>query len=137
MDTFGEILWLRVPSNGQECEKFLAVAMHGHPKNSPNMVNIYIKLLEIQCWTRFQHSNDDLAWFKEVIDLGFRRILSKVVIFGWPVINNQFFTLLIVKNFDVPYFEVKHCYKLSNKDICMLFNIPKQLKLMEIEGLTI
>ena len=26
-----------------------------------------------------------------------------------------------------------YCYKLSNKDICMLFNTPKQLKLMEIE----
>ena len=57
-----------------------------------------------------------------------------MVIFGWPVINDQFFTLLMVKIFDIPYFEVNYRYKLSNKDICMLFNIPKQLKLMEIEG---
>ena len=42
LDTFGEILWLWIPSNGQECEKFLAVAMHGHPKNYLNMVNIYV-----------------------------------------------------------------------------------------------
>ena len=37
------------------------------------------------------------------------------------------------EKFDIPYFEFKYCYKLSNKDICMLFNIHKQLKLMEIE----
>ena len=48
-------------------------------------------------------------------------------IFGWPVFNDQFFTLLMVKIFDIPYFEINYCYKLSNKDICMLFNIPKQL----------
>ena len=57
-----------------------------------------------------------------------------MVIFGWPVSNDQFFTLLMEKNLDIPYFEVKYCYKLSNKNICMLFNIPKQLKLMGIEG---
>ena len=28
---------------------------------------LYIKLLEIQCGTRIQNSNDDLTWFKEVI----------------------------------------------------------------------
>ena len=44
------------------------------------------------------------------------------------------FTLLMVKIIDIPYFEVKYCYKWSNMDICMLFNITKQLKLMEIEG---
>ena len=33
--------------------------------------------------------NDDLTWFKEAIDLGFRRILSNVVIFRWPVIKAQ------------------------------------------------
>ena len=54
--------------------------------------------------------------------------------FGWSVINDQFFTLLMVNNFYIPYFESKYCYKLSNKDICMLFNILKQLKLLEIEG---
>ena len=79
------------------------------------------------------NSDDDLTWFKEVIDLGIQRIISNVVIFAWPVINNQFFTLLMVKIFDIPYFEVEYCYKLSNMDIRMLFNIPKQLKLMEIE----
>ena len=42
-------------------------------------------------------SIDNLTWFKEVIVLGFRRILLNVVIFGWPVINDQFFTLLMVK----------------------------------------
>ena len=74
-------------------------------------------------------SNDDLTWFKEVIDLGFRRTLSNVFIFGWPVINDQFFTLLMMKIFDTtPYFEVKDFFKLSNKDICILFNIPKQFK---------
>ena len=40
----------------------------------------------------------------------------------------------MVKISDIPYFEVKYYYKLSNKDICMLFNIPKQLKQMEIDG---
>ena len=93
----------------------------------------YIKLLEIQCWTRIQKSNDNLVCLKIVIDQGFRRILSDVVIFGWPSMNDQFFTLLKVKIFEIPYFEVKNCYKLLNKDICMLFNITKQLKLMEIE----
>ena len=43
------------------------------------------------------------------------------------VINDQFFTLLMVKISDIPYSEVKYCYKLSNKVICMLFNITKQL----------
>ena len=90
------------------------------------MVNIYIKLPEIQCRTRIQNSNNDLTWFK-VIDLGFRRIQSNVVIFGRPVTNDQFFTLLMVKISDIPYSEAKYCYKLSNKDICMLFNITKQL----------
>ena len=100
------------------------------PKGGRNSgVPLYIKLLVIQCWTRIQNSNDNLACLKEVIDLGFRRILLDVIIFGWPVINEQFFTLLIVKIFDI-----KHCYKLSNKDICMSFNITKQVKLMEIEG---
>ena len=69
-------------------KKFLTVAMHGHPKNSPNKVNIYINLLEIQWGTRIQNSNDDLTWLKEIIDLG-----SNVVIFGWPVITDPFFTL--------------------------------------------
>ena len=41
--------------------------------------------------------NDDLTWLKEVIDLGFLRTLSNVVIFGWPVSNDQFFPLLIEK----------------------------------------
>ena len=59
-----------------------------------------------------------------------------MVIYVCPVSNDQFFTLLMEKNLDIPYFEVKYCYKLSNKDTCMLFNIPKQLKLMEIEGHT-
>ena len=71
---------------------------------------------------------------QEVIDLGFRRILSNVAILGRPVINDQFFTLLKMKLSDIPYCEVKYCYKLSNKDICMIFNITKQLKLMEIVG---
>ena len=53
--------------------------------------------------------------------------------FWWPSMNDQFFTILKVKFFEIPYFEVKYCYKLLNKDICMLFNIPKQLKLVEIE----
>ena len=76
----------------------------------------------------------NLTWFKEVIDLGFGRILSDVVIFGWRVINDEFFTLLMVKIFDITYFEAKYCHKLSNKDICVLFNITKQLKLIEVEG---
>ena len=36
-------------ATGRDVKKFLAVARHGQPKNSPNMVNISIKLLEIQC----------------------------------------------------------------------------------------
>ena len=51
--------------------------------------------------------------------------------------TDQFFTLLKVNIFDIPYFEAKDCYKLLNKDICMLLNITKQLKLMEIEGYSI
>ena len=43
------------------------------------------------------------------------------------------FHTLKVKIFEIPYFEVKDCYKLLNKDICMLFNITKELKLMKIE----
>ena len=78
------------------------------------MVNIYIKLLEIQCWIRIQNSNDNLACLNEVIDLRFRRILSDGVIFGSPRMNDQFFTLLKVKIFEIPYFEVKYCYKLLN-----------------------
>ena len=73
-----------------EFSTFLAVARNPQPKNSPNVVNIYIKLLEIQCGTRIQNLNEDLTWFNEVIDLGFRRIQSNVVIFGRPVVNDQF-----------------------------------------------
>ena len=127
MNIFEEILWLRIPSNRQECGKFLAVAMHGHPKDSLNIVNIYIS----NSW-KFS-AQHELSWFKEVIDLGFRRTLSNVVIFWCPVSTDQFYTFDGEK-FDIPYFEVKYCHKLSNKDICMLFNIPKQLKLMDFEG---
>ena len=36
------ILWLRIPRNSQVCVKIiLAVAMHGQPKNTANIVNIY------------------------------------------------------------------------------------------------
>ena len=48
-----EVVRLNLTTNVQflatarNVKKFQAVAMHGHPKDSPNMVNIYIKLLEI------------------------------------------------------------------------------------------
>ena len=95
---------------------FLATARN--VKNSwPLLCTDIQKIIQIwaiyyisNCWkfsAEHEFSNDDLTWFKEVIDLGFRRILSNVVIFGWPVINDQFFPLLMVKIFDIPYFEVK------------------------------
>ena len=97
-------------------------------------ISAYIKLLEIQCWIRIQNSNDNLACLKLVIDMRLRGILSDAVIFESPRMKEQFFTLLKVKIFEIPYFEFKYCYKLLNKeDICKLFNITKQLKLMEIE----
>ena len=133
LDTFWEFFGYGSLATARNVKKFLAIARHGQPKNSPNMVNIYIKLLQIQCWTRIFHSNDDLECLKEVIDLVFRRILSDVVIFGWPVENDQFSTLLKVKFFEIPYFEVKYCYKLLNNEICMSSNIIKQLELMGIE----
>ena len=62
--------------------------MHGHPKYSPNMVNIYQIAGNLVLSTNLA-LNDDLTWFKEAIDLGFRRILSNVVIFRWSVIKAQ------------------------------------------------
>ena len=47
IDHIWKYFWLPFPSNGQEFKKFLAVARHGQAKMFPNMVNIYIKLLEI------------------------------------------------------------------------------------------
>ena len=138
LDTFGEILWLRVLSNSQECEKFSGRCYARTSKNfSKYGQYIYIKLLDLYLVLSTNLAlNDDLTLFKEVIDVGFRRILSNVVIFGWSVINDQFLTLLMVKNICIYHILnlLKYCYKLSNKHICMLFNILKQLKLVEIEG---
>ena len=46
LDIFGEFFGCGFLTTARNVKKFLAVAMHGHPKTSPNMVNIYIS----NCW---------------------------------------------------------------------------------------
>ena len=107
MDIFGEILWLRVPNNGQECEKISGRCYARTSKNfSKYGQYIYQIAGNLVLSTNLVLKNDDLTWFEEVIDLEFRWTLSNVVIFGWPVSNDHFPTFDGEK-FDIPYFEVK------------------------------
>ena len=106
MGIFGEILWLRVPSNGQECEKTsgrcYARTSQKFSKYGQYIYQIAGNLvlstnLVLKC---------DLTWFEEVIDLEFRRTLWNVVIFGWPS-EMAIFPIFDGEKFDIPYFEVK------------------------------
>ena len=93
-------------------ENLLDVARHGQPKFS-KIWSIYIKSLDIQCWTRFQHLNERLPCLKEVMDMGhfdslgvlFRETLGDTSGFKWK--NIIIGVIKIDINVQNPYRDLK------------------------------
>ena len=94
-------------ATAKNVKKFLAVAMHGHPKTSPNIWSIYIS----NCWK-----------FSAYPEFGIRMMIShglkKLLISNsgghyrmWLFLGGQsamtIFPTFDGEKFDIPYFEVK------------------------------